>query len=145
MKSGWLPPRLWKDFIKFRYLLNDGFPKHPLAILFCLLSLPTPLIRLPLFSQRPFFFLFLPSQFSSYVKLVLHLVSPWWTMICEETSSQAPSYDSPRAEPSPKLCPATYSLTGVKCRATSVANKSHLRFRVVSISTAYVIEAQYGW
>ena len=33
----------------------------------------------------------------------------------KQTSSQAPSYASPN------LCPPAYSLTGVKCRATSVA------------------------
>ena len=39
---------------------------------------------------------------------------------CLKTSSQAPSYASPKLRPSHLL---TYLLTGVKCRATSVANK----------------------
>ena len=38
-----------------------------------------------------------------------------------ETSSQAPSYASPKLRPSHLL---TYLLTGVKCRATSVAKNS---------------------
>ena len=42
------------------------------------------------------------------------------SVLSGETSSQAPSYASPKLLPTHSL---TYSLTGVRCRATSVAKK----------------------
>ena len=52
--------------------------------------------------------------------------SRWWCiqkrpLRGKKTSSQAPSYASPKLWPTDSL---THWLTGVKCRATSVANKN---------------------
>ena len=68
-------------------------------------------------------------------------VESFWTVYKVPKIQKKEQARKPRSYASPKLCPPAYSLTGVKCRATSVAKNHHIFYFILYLILSYQIKS----